>query len=833
MKILQNIEQVRDSRVVGNKAAMLGELSNAGFLVPPFVVITTENLRDEPIGAALEGEIKLAVNSICEDGSPVAVRSSSREEDGTDISFAGQFDTYLNIEHDHVLSFVLKVARSGCSDHIDTYRKTQNAAGDFVSPAVLVQRMVRADSAGVAFTADPVSGDTSTAVVAATSGTGESLVSGDDQGDTWRVNAKGKIQSRELQGSQAVLTDREILRVVALAREVSQFTGKPQDIEWAFEGNQLFLLQSRDITTLSNAPSPESYALWDNSNIVESYGGVTTPLTFSVARSAYQEAYRHMGRALGVSEHAIAQNARAYEQMIGLIRGRVYYNLLNWYRLLMLTPGFRFNRRFMEQMMGVTEGLPADTIPTAEDDQPFARLRATAGIARVAQRLITKLFMHNARVRRFHKQLDEVLAPVALDTMSPNQLIDYYELLQASVIPAWDTPLLNDLYCMIFHGALRHLSDRWLDEDLAEIHNDLVSGESGIISLEPVRLMKKLAAIASADERFVDVLCDKELPAIELFIGKHPRFRVGYNDYIARFGDRCLDELKLESATLKDNPLPLLRGVGQLARSGACLATSGSGDSLRLNAEAKVAECLQGKTLSRCIYGLTLGLARARVRDRENMRFERTRVYGRVRAIFTEIGKRLVELNVLNKVDDIFYLDVAEITGMIRGTGISTSLADIVDNRQREFAGYSKSEDPPRRFITIGPAQLASSMQEVTADDAEQADKHRSGQACSQGIVRGPVRIVTDPRDTDFRCGEILVAQRTDPGWVTIFPLVSGMIMERGSLLSHSAIVARELGIPAVVGVDNACIWLEDGDWVELNGATGMIRRIDVTERAA
>ena len=833
MNVLQDNNQLCDPCIAGNKAATLGILKDAGFQVPPFFIITAVASANETLTAALEGEIELAVNTICEDGQKVAVRSSSREEDGQNLSFAGQFDTFLNIEHDEILSFAYKVASSGSSDHIDTYRQVQGTNRADTSPAVLVQRMINADTAGVAFAADPVTGNASIAVVAATLGTGDSLVSGDEQGDTWRVNAKGRVQSRELQGQKPVLSDRQISRVVALVRDVSKFADKPQDIEWAFEGDRLFLLQSRDITTLKNTPSGDSYALWDNSNIVESYGGVTTPLTFSVARAAYQEAYRHMGRALGVSERAIAQNARAYEQMIGLIQGRVYYNLLNWYRLLMLTPGFRFNSRFMEQMMGVTEGLPADAIPTPEDDRRFASLRAAAGITRVAQRLITKLFTHNSRVRDFHKDLDVFLEPVDLEALSLDQLIDSYESLQAKVIPAWDTPLLNDLYCMIFHGALRHLSERWLDDDLAEIHNDLVSGESGIISIEPVRRMKKLAAIAASNKRFVNALCDGELPAIESYIAEKQSFQAEYLDYIGKFGDRCLDELKLESATLNDNPMPLLRAVGQLARSGAYDSSSGSSDSLRLTAEKTIAEALAGNRIRKWVYTLTLGLARSRVRDRENLRFERTRVYGRVRAIFVEIARRLVALNVINSVDDIFYLDVAEITGMIRGTGIGANLSGIVDNRLTEFAGYRKSDDPPRRFITNGPAQLASSMQDVAVDDSETSDELRTGQACSQGIVRGPVRIVRDPRDTEFKSGEILVAQRTDPGWVTIFPLVSGMIMERGSLLSHSAIVARELGIPAVVGVDNACNWLEDGDWVELNGATGMIRRINVTERAA
>ena len=833
MYVLQDINQVRDHSIAGNKAATLAILQDAGFDVPPFFVISSDISNGEPSAIALQGEIDLATNEICANGHHVAVRSSSCEEDGENLSFAGQFDTFLDVESGDVLFFALKVARSNSSAHIDTYRESQGATSNDRAPAVLVQRMVRADSAGVAFAADPITGDSSVAVVAATCGTGESLVSGEDQGDTWRVNLKGKPVSRDVQGGKGVLKDRQIARVAALARAVSNFRKRPQDIEWAFEGNRLYLLQSRDITTLPAPRLADSYALWDNSNIVESYGGVTTPLTFSIARAAYQEAYRHMGRALGVGERAIKKNVRAYEQMIGLIQGRVYYNLLNWYRLLMLTPGFRFNRRFMEQMMGVTEGLPADAIPKPRDDHRFAGVRAAAGMVHVALRLVGKLFMHNSRVLDFHRELDDVLQPVDLDALTLEQLIDYYENLQARVIPAWKTPLINDLYCMIFHGALRHLSERWLDDELAEIHNDLVSGESGIISVEPVRRMKALAAIAVKDQGFVDALCDHELPVIELHLAKNEPFRSAYIDYLERFGDRCLDELKLESATLNDSPLPLLRGIGQLARSGAYDSAGGSTDMLRYNAEQSIVAAFRGQPVKKGIYNFVLRLARARVRDRENLRFERTRVYGRVRAIFVEIGKRLVSLNALSKSDDIFYLDVAEVTGLIRGTGINASLSGVIGSRRKEFAAYRNADDPPRRFITNGPAQLASSMQEVTSQNVETSGDSRTGQACSQGVIRGPVRIVRDPRATEFRSGEILVAQRTDPGWVTIFPLVSGMIMERGSLLSHSAIVARELGIPAVVGVDDACKWLKDGDWVELNGATGSIRIINATERAA
>lgn len=832
--IIRN-ERLLDATVAGNKAARLAALQQAGFAVPAFFVIDPQSLREVARRDELERDIRVAVADVAAAGELLAVRSSSAEEDGSEASFAGQFDSFLRVAAERVYEHAQKVVASAASEHVGSYRVLLGKARKSTVPAVLVQKMIEADCAGVAFAADPVSGNADCAVVAAVRGTGESLVSGAAQGDTWRVHRNSTIVERIAEGEVAVLDDEQVREVAALVRDVSRALGVLQDIEWAIAGDRLYLLQSRDITTLSAAAQhgdgAGTYALWDNSNIVESYGGVTTPLTFSVARSAYQNAYRQLGQALGIGQRTIAANTRIYEQMIGLIQGRVYYNLLNWYRLLMQTPGYRFNGRFMEQMMGVTQGLPADAIPEPGAAKRFSRLRASLSLVRVAWRLVSGLVLHNRRVRRFHRRIDTYLQPVELQRMSLAELIDYYEALQAKVIPAWDTPLMNDLYCMIFHGALRQLSHRWLGDGLAEIHNELVAGEAGIISLEPVQRMQAMATIARRHPTLVAALCEAPLNSIRTLLPDTAEFEALLSEYLDKFGDRCLDELKLESRTLNDDPLPLLRAVGQLARKKEAPV---SGADPRLAAAAMVEKALAGHVLRRGIYSLLLGRTRARVRDRENLRFERTRVYGRVRSIFVEIGKRLQAGDVIGQVDDIFYLDVAEITGLIRGTGVSGNVAGIVAARRREFADYAAGDDPPRRFLTCGPAQLGSSMRALPASsDTAQGGDARRGQACSQGIVRGPVRIVRDPRNNDFKNGEILVAQRTDPGWVTIFPLVSGMIMERGSLLSHSAIVARELGIPAVVGVEDACQWLRDGDWVELDGAAGTIRRLAATDRAA
>ena len=591
------------------------------------------------------------------------------------------------------------------------------------------------------------------------------------------------------------------------------------------------MLQSRDITALAAEHAPVG-ALWDNSNIVESYGGVTTPLTFSVARSAYAEAYRHMGRAIGISKRQITLNAPLYEQMIGLIDGRVYYNLLNWYRLLMQTPGFRFNKRFMEQMMGVSDELPPGTLPPPMTAGRFARLRAATGLARVAGRLARKHLGHARRVAEFHERLRRVLAPAPLDSYALDQLIDYYDRLQSEVIPAWETPLLNDLYCMSCHGLLRKLCGAWLPSDLGDAHNELVAGEAGIISLEPVRRMRAMARVIGPDDAFADTLRSKGVQQIEAAMAERPAFEQAYRDYLRDFGDRCIDELKLESSVLTEDPLPLLRAIGDLhGVPGAC--GDDADDQRHGELEQAVHAALAGQPLRRLVFGVVLKLARDRIRDRENLRFERTRVYGRVRAVFLEIGQRLVDAGVLARQDDVFYLDVQEIRGFVRGTGAGGALGDIARVRRAEFDGYRAQPGPPRRFVTAGPPQLQASRQAPESVSGGDSDHSRQGQACSPGVVRGRVRIVRDPRAAEIERGDILVAERTDPGWVTIFPRVTGMIMERGSLLSHSAIVARELKLPCVVGVADACAWLADGEWVEIDGARGVVRRLEAGDRAA
>jgi phosphohistidine swiveling domain-containing protein len=250
---------------------------------------------------------------------------------------------------------------------------------------------------------------------------------------------------------------------------------------------------------------------------------------------------------------------------------------------------------------------------------------------------------------------------------------------------------------------------------------------------------------------------------------------------------------------------------------------------LRAEAWQRVARALAHRPVRRLVFRWVLRHARRRVRDRENLRLERTRLFGRVRRIFLELGRRLHEAELLDDPRDVLYLEIDEVLAFVDGRATCTDLRSLAALRRREFRGYEEGSPPDDRFETRGSPYYGHPFRRAEPAAAETGDERR-GLGCCPGIVRGPVRLVADPRTADLQRRAILVAEHTDPGWIMVFPSALGVVVERGSLLSHAAIVARELGIPAVVSVPGITRWLKDYDWVELDGSTGVIRRIAVPD---
>lgn len=823
----------------------MATLSNAGFPVPEWFVVlpdafvgsprsgTVEPKRsDAQSDVALASEMAMTLDAalarLCDGDNLLAVRSSAVEEDSAARSFAGQLESFVAVPRSEVADHVLKVWRSGFSERIKAYRDQAGLTEAPRAPAVVVQCMIEGSASGVAFSADPVSGRRTIAVVAAVRGRGAALVSGEKDADTWRIKRDGSIVEQPI-SAESALDAATAVAIAELAVRAERVFGVPQDIEWTIEGDRLYLLQSRPITTLSEKLDPDgTLVLWDNANIVENYGGVTTPMTFSFIRHVYEQVYIEFARLLGVSDRVIHANADVFRCMVGFIDGRVYYNLLNWHRILAMLPGYTVNRRFFEQMLGVGAAMPTQAVPPVKAINLFERSLNAISFARAALGIAYSYILLSTRIRRFHRFLDDTLNRGSddLPDLRPDELVARYRVFERHLQTQCGVPALNDFAVMVHHGLLRQISLRWFGEDGKKLCNELLSGERETASGELTEALAVLAKLASKNRSLVAALVNGDRRTSEREMRAVPGFEIAYRDYLYQYGCRFANELKLESPRLEDEPTQLLRAVGHLAGRLDRRDESDHQEQnvARRSAEARAHTLLAGKPLRRVVFCWLVATARARLRERERLRFARAQIFDQARRIMTELGKRFAALGRLEQPKDVFFLEIDEVLGFVEGWATTTDLKGLVALRKDEHERFEAAPPPPDRFETYGIANIDRSESSKTVRHV--FGESMQGVACCPGVVRGKARLVSDPRTDRVEPGDIVVAERTDPGWVIVFPSASGLLVERGNLLSHAAIVAREYGLPTIVSLPGLTSWLADGDPVEMDGGAGTVTRI-------
>jgi pyruvate,water dikinase len=431
-------------------------------------------------------------------------------------------------------------------------------------------------------------------------------------------------------------------------------------------------------------------------------------------------------------------------------------------------------------------------------------------------------------VAAFHRRLDAQLAELEsqeLGLWDADRLARLYQGLERELTQKWDVPLANDFFAMVAFGVLGALLGKWKAGMEASKINDLLCGEGGMVSAEPAR---RLEAMARKIQARPELRRTFALGDAQAWSALREDRELGPDclAYIRRFGERVANELKLETVTLSQEPAAL---AGMLRhhvdRELPPESSAGSREAaLRGAAEAELFAGLG--PLKAFLLRRVLGAARRMIKNRENLRFERTRAFAVVRRLFLGIGARLAEGGALKDKRDVFYLTRDELLGALDGRGAGAGLAALVQARRAEFDSYSSAEAPPERFVTRGPLCLAVLPQ---APRFEASSESLKGLACCPGLVKGRVRLVHDPSQAGELKGKILVAARTDPGWTLLFPAASGLLVERGSLLSHSAIVARECALPCIVSIPGLLRELKEGDLVEMDGAQGTVR---ILERA-
>ena len=874
---------------VGGKAANLGETMGAGLPVPPGFCLTTEAYRRavgpaglEDVHAALAAtgindlvalaslaararELILGVDvppeiadavreSYAALGTdvPVAVRSSATAEDLPFASSAGQQDTYLNVVcADSVLAAVRKCWASLWTDRAVTYRATHGISPSTVALAVVVQRMVDAEVAGVLFTANPVTGRRHEAVIDASPGLGEAVVSGAVNPDHFVVDtATGRILERR-EGDKGLairplagggterinlapdsvpsLSDDQIRELAALGSRVERHYGAPQDIEWAIDAaDKLFLVQSRPITTLYPLPDPRpDLQVPEGARVFLCFSlaqGLTRPLT-PMGMAGFRMIASSVARAAGFDVPEPRNGPAPFRQ----VGQRLFVDL---------TPVVRSSvgRAIVPRVFDIMEARSATVLRRLFADprfsvtlrSPWPLLRHVvplAAKARVPESFLRALLRPEAALRRvdsFGARFRAALVVPA--TATPAERLNQAERILGErlfhIVPAvMPLPALGfGLLALAGKLAGRGAESGELQAVLRGLPNNVTTE----MDLALWQLATDIRAHPGAAAAF-EGASPTELARQYRSGGLPAVVQSGLAGFLARYGHRAVAEIDLGMPRWSDDPAHILGVLANyLKLDDPALAPDRQFANAAREAEAQIERLTAiagskggpaGRLRARMVRG---ALTRTRLFAglRELPKYHIVEGLASVRKQLTAVGEELAAAGSIAEAGDIFFLDFTEAHRGLAGE----SLQGIVAERREAYDAEMGRRRIPRVLLSDGtePEALHSAGTGAAAGVL-------SGTPASAGTVTARARVILDPQGAALEPGEILVAPSTDPGWTPLFLTAGGLVMEMGGPNSHGAVVAREYGIPAVVGVPDATSALSTGQLITLDGGAGTV----------
>ncbi len=795
-------EAATNRTLVGSKAARLAILSKSGFTVPNGVVVTTTS------GAIDDAMVKEILSRLGE--GPLAVRSSGISEDLETASFAGQYDTYLGVQGRTPLIEAIAACRA--SVHSDRVTSYANRLDD-TDMAVLIQPMVEAIAAGVAFTADPVSGARDRVVVNATSGLGDRLVAGEVTPDQWEV-VDGTVH-----GDPGVLSQEQVLQVAFLARSVEAHFGFPQDIEWAIDHDRLWLLQARPITALPEPP-------------VE-----PIPIEIVIPSGYWEHDASHAPRPNYPIESYIppmvAKAVKSWATEFGYLFDGIEFRDIGGWTYQRLAP------------VGGKEGpdLPAWLMWAMVRTVPMIRKRLA--MAREA--------VETDKAGRFIERWYDTWLPELQSEINDLKEVDLTTLTDEELVAHLDKNLRLctrgiEIHTML-HGALAIIlyelattCERLLDWDLATAL-ETVRGTS-YMSTEPARRMAELTRLAIGSPRVLEAAGLPDAEVFEFLERTDREFTEAFRGYVHEFGHVALGQGVVEP-TYAETPSVFMATIDHQVTTGFDPASSDEDNRVRRERTITEArEVLAGAPadLRRFNRVIERGQRAYPVRE-DNEFFTLSAPSAQFRYAVLELGDRLTRRNVIERRADVMYLELDEATEALDSpTSLHGEVAHHKGQRAWAMANpgppFYGNESPPPANLSFLPANARLPMESmlwslesimaVEASKTTQADAAAIiGTPAASGTYTGTVRVVKD--ETEFskiRAGDVLVCPITSPVWSVLFPSIGALVTDTGGILSHPAIIAREYGIPAVVATGNATELLSDGQVVQVDGSAGTVQAV-------
>jgi rifampicin phosphotransferase len=869
-----------DIAIVGGKGANLGEMIRAGLPVPDGFILPTSAYRDfldanglkEKIAILLTGlsaedapQLEMASANIraaftagklssdletsireayAKFGSkPVAVRSSATTEDLPDLSFAGQQDTYLNIIGEQaLLKAVVDCWSSLWTARAIGYRMRNGISNEGVALAVVVQMMVASDTSGVLFTANPLTGLLSETVIDATFGLGEALVSGQVEPDHFVVNSlTGEVVSSIL-GTKAVstrskpgggvettaeagetrqtLTKNELEQLVALGQKVQSEYGAPQDIEWAVSQGKLYLLQARPITSLFPVPevSFDPLTIWVSFADVQGLSGPMTPLGQDTLRTVVAGAGRMFHAETTIEKVRLFASAgeRIWVRISDLLRNPLGYKV---------APG-AFG--FLEPSIGlILRELLTD--PHLGAGQGKLKLKTLARLlyffGPVFIRFIGNMLWPAQARTKFDALIDHSLA-----TKQIKPGADRFERLANTV--AFMRSRISDVFAFMLPRfiplfgpsmAAFTLLNRMFPDDRVLVL-EVTRGLPNNVTTEMDLALWKTALAIRADAASVVLFQGAEagILAQKYLAGALPTAaQQAIEQFMERYGMHGVGEIDFGQVRWREDPTPVMHTL----QSYLYIEGSSAPDEVFARGEAEstaAIEKLVGKA-SKLPHGWLkkkqVRMAARRIRllmgGRESPKFFAVRTIGIARKAMLAVGQEFVQAGTLERADDLVYLRLVELDALAKQEQRDWKV--LVAERRATYQRETRRRQAPRVLVSDGRAFYEGFGAETDTSNAI------SGSPVSPGVVEGVVHVVLDPRGTQLTPGEILVCVGTDPAWTPLFLTAGGLITEVGGVLTHGSVVAREYGIPAVVGVHEATRRLKSGQRIRLDGTSGII----------
>jgi len=754
----------------------------------------------------------------------MAVRSSATAEDQARLSFAGQYETILGVSSFQGLQTAVKKCWASLwSERAYEYRRKNNIAHASLGMAVIVQRQVPADFAGVAFTRDPATGGQDKVMIEYVSGLGDRLVSGHAAPDRATVvKCGGKISKTPSAETTGRGLDPGIIRKLAVqAVRIEKKFGVPQDIEWAVAGKKIFILQTRPITTARAESSWEDRQIWTNANTGEVLPDVVTPMTWTVVVPFVKCIFDSFLGIVGAELGDIV--------LFNRIAGRAYFNLNTLAGILRSIPGFR--KFDITNVFGGAQGSMGDmgNLTIADEDIPVIRFKVSRAFLFLPLRTLQLLtFNPKTAIKDLEniKTNIERLYKYDLAGLSDDDLFGLWREVCDKIYSTIHQSGFLAL-AMMYYTNLDKLCQKWFKGRPGEQTNQLLAG---IGDIEPAKAGLALYELSRSARQHPVLL--RNISGRQNWQALRPRiarvkdgreFLHAWHDFMIRYGHHTGSEIELMNPRWSESSDFVLGMIRNYLRASDTDGNPTEHYDRVTERRVKLTADLRAKLknpVHRFVFNYYLRKAQQGSVIRENLKNMWMKAWFVIRRIILEFGNRLRQRRIISKVDDIFFLRMEEIGPLLKGSPRS-GVRGLLKERRREY-DLDRTITPPK--VIRGVFDPRRHQPEPVA----QGQRVMTGLAVSSGVVRGKARVILDTRSREtVRPGEILVAPFTDPGWTPYFMSAAAIVVDMGGLLSHGSIVAREYGIPAVVNVGPATKIIRTGQMLEVDGDQGTVRIIN------